>query len=292
VLYDSNGVARVIEGDDRGLARALSLGPPWSGSSLSSASVMNPSGGGISSWPSTGPTARPAVAVREDFPGGAVQTALVSGGDGGEVGELAVGRSGLGDGLVAFQQGPLGNAAIVAAHVSAPPAQFVVSTPNGWVKPSAAVVSWEPAPSAAGPLTYQLVLVLNGRRLPTPAGAFEMRVAAGALSSGRHEIRMLATDRDGAATLTPPSGLSVDGQPPTVAIARSRRAGDVRVRVRDADSGVNARDVRVSFGDGARAAGRKRFAHRYARPGVYRIVVSAADNVGNSVVVRRLVSVP
>jgi hypothetical protein len=289
VLYDSNGTARVIEGDDRGLSGTLSLGPPWSGSSLSSASVMDPSGGGVSAWPSTGPTGRPAVAVREDFPGGALQTALVSGGDGGEIGELAVGRSGLGDGLVAFQQGPLGNAAIVAAHVSAPPAQFVLSTPNSWVKPAAAIVSWEPAPSAAGPLTYQLVL--NGRRLPTPAGVFEMHVAAGVLSSGRHKLRMLVTDRDGAATLTQPSELRVDGQPPTVAIARGRRAGEVRVRVRDSDSGVNTSRVRVSFGDGAHAAGRKRFAHRYAHGGIYKITVAAADNVGNSIVVHRLVSV-
>jgi hypothetical protein len=289
VLYDSNGTPRVIEGNDRGLSGALSLGPPWSGSSLSSASVMDPSGGGVSAWPSTNLTGRPAVAVREDFPGGAVQTALVSGGDGGEVGEIAVGRSGLGDGLVAFQQGPLGNAAIVAAHVSAPPEQFVVSTPNSWVKPSAAIVSWEPAPSAAGPLTYQLVL--DGRRLATPAGVFEMRVAPGVLSSGSHQIRMLATDRDGAATLTQPSKLRVDGQPPTVTIARAPRAGTVRVRVRDRDSGVNTSAVRVSFGDGAHAASGKRFRHRYARAGVYEVVVDATDNVGNSIVVRRPVSV-
>ena len=76
---------------------------------------MNPQGGGVSAWPSADAQGDPAVAVREDFPSGAVQTALVSGGAGGEVGELAVGRSGLGDGLVAFRQGPLGNAAIVAA---------------------------------------------------------------------------------------------------------------------------------------------------------------------------------
>ena len=52
---------------------------------------------------------RPGVGVREDFPNGAVQTALLSGGAGGPIGEIAVGRSGLGDGLVAFQQGPIGD---------------------------------------------------------------------------------------------------------------------------------------------------------------------------------------
>ena len=84
---------------------------------------MNPAGGGVSAWPSADSAGHPAVAVREDFPDGAVQTALVGGGAGGPIGELAVGRSGLGDGLIGFLQGPLGNAAIVAAQVTAPPAR-------------------------------------------------------------------------------------------------------------------------------------------------------------------------
>ena len=107
------------------------------------------------------------MAVREDFPDGAVQTGLVSGGAGGEVGELAVGRSGLGDGLVAFRQGPIGDAAIVAAQATAPPAPFVVTVPRTWVKPSRARVAWLPAASADGPLTY--TVVLDGRRR-TPRG--------------------------------------------------------------------------------------------------------------------------
>ena len=121
LLYDANGTPRVIEGNEHGLAAALSLGPPFAGAEASAASVMNPSGGGVSAWPSTDSHGHPAVAVREDFPDGAVQTALLSGGAGGEVGELSVGRSGLGDALVAFRQGPIGNASIVAAQVSAPP---------------------------------------------------------------------------------------------------------------------------------------------------------------------------
>ncbi len=31
LLYDSNGTPRVIEGDDKGLTAALSLGPPFAG---------------------------------------------------------------------------------------------------------------------------------------------------------------------------------------------------------------------------------------------------------------------
>ena len=47
----------------------------------------------------------------------------------------------------------------------------------------------------------------------------------------------------------------------------------------------------MSFGDGARAAGRGAAAHRYARPGRYRVVVRAADRAGNRVTVRRVVRV-
>ena len=138
--------------------------------------------------------------MREDFPGGAVQTALVSGGAGGEVGELAVGRSGLGDGLVAFRQGPFGDAAIVAAQATAPPAELIVSAPKGWIKPSQAPITWEPAVSADGPLRYSVVL--DGRALPAPAGALQLRLDPRGLGAGRHRVQLLATDIDGQSTLS------------------------------------------------------------------------------------------
>ncbi len=85
LLYDSDGMPRVVEGNDLGLSGTLSLGPPFVQSKEqeqrsempSAASVMNPEGGGVSAWPSADRQGHPAVAVREDFPNGAVQTALV-----------------------------------------------------------------------------------------------------------------------------------------------------------------------------------------------------------------------
>ncbi len=218
-----------------------------------------------------------------------MQTALVSGGAGGEVGELAVGRSGLGDGLIAFRQGQLGNAAIVATRATAPPARLVLSVPNGWVKPSAARVSWQPAPSADGPLSYRVVL--DGRPLATPAGAFVLRLDSRGLSSGRHRVQVLATDVDGQATLVAPSTLTVDGTPPTVKVARAQGGHAVSVRIRDAYSGLNTHALSVSFGDGHGARGRPGYVHRYAHGGVYQVVVRVRDKVGNAGVVRRLVSV-
>jgi hypothetical protein len=293
LLYDSNGTPRVITGTAaHGLSGTLSLGAPFAGSQVAAAaelpavSVMNPEGGGISAWPSQDPAGRPAVAVREDFPGGAVQTGLIAGGAGGPIGELGVGRSTLGDGLVAFQQGPLGAAAIVGAQVTTPPAPFVISVAKGWVKPAQARVVWQPAPSANGPLTY--AVVLDGRTLRTPVGQLSLNFNPRGLSSGRHDVQLLATDIYGQATLTAPVALKVDGQPPTVRIVRSR-GGGVTVRVRDAGSGVNAHSVVVSFGDGRFGAGRRSFRHRYSRGGSFRVVVRARDNLGNAVTVQKVV---
>ena len=290
LLYDANGTPRVVEGTDRGLSGALSLGSPFAphAGELSLASVMNPGGGGVSAWPSVNAQGAPAVAVREDFASGAAQTALVSGGDGGPIGELAVGRSGLGDGLVAFQQGSTGNAAIVAAQVTAPATEVEISAPKDWVKPAQAVVTWPPAISADGPLRYDIVL--DGRELATPGGAFELRLDPRGLGSGRHSVQLLATDINGQATLSAPSTLLVDGVPPSVKITRAQSGHAVSVRVSDAYSGVDTRAVSVSFGDGHSAHGRARFVHRYGRPGVYRVVVQVRDKLDNEGTVRQWVS--
>jgi hypothetical protein len=247
---------------------------------------MNPGGGGVSAWPSVDPQGHPALAVREDFPSGAVQTALVRGGAGGPIGELAVGRSGLGDGLVAFLQGQLGNAAIVATKATTPPTQLVLSLPRGWIRPSQAVFSWQPATSAEGPLSYRAVL--DGRPLGTPAGAFEMRLNPARLASGPHRVQVLATDIDGQAALSAPSTLLIDAQPPTVKI--TRRGALVGVFITDAYSGVDTHALRVSFGDGTSVRGRAQVFHRYAHPGVYLLVAFVRDRIGVQGVVRQLVS--
>jgi hypothetical protein len=289
LLYDANGTPRVIEGTDHGLTAALSLGPPFAGAEPSAASVMNPAGGGVSAWPSANAHANPAVAVREDFPSGAAQTALVSGGPSGEIGELSVGRSGLGDGLVAFRQGPIGDAAIVAVQVTAPASEVEISAPKGWVRPAQAVVTWTPAVSADGPLRY--TVVLDGRTLATPVGVYQLSLPAQALSAGRHRVQLLATDVDGQSVLSSPSTLLVDGQPPTVKITTAQGGYAIRVRVSDAYSGVQARAVRVSFGDGHSARGHARYLHRYVRPGIYRVTVRARDKLGYEGTVRQWVSV-
>jgi len=289
LLYDSNGVPRVIEGSGNSVAGTVGLGPGFAGTQTSAVSVINPHGGGVSAWPSADAQGDPAVGVREDFPDGAVQTALVSGGAGGEVGELAVGRSGLGDGLVAFRQGSLGNAAIVAAQITAPPVAPLETVPQSWVRASQAKVSWQPAVSADGPLTY--TVVLDGRRLATPTGTFTMRISSRGLSSGVHRVQVLASDINGQATLSPPAELRIDDTPPKVTVRRVGRGRSVRVLIHDSGAGVAPGTVIVSFGDGRSAAGREELTHRYAHAGEYRITVRARDMLGNATAVRLWVRV-
>jgi hypothetical protein len=296
LVYDDGGTPRVVEGTDKGLVGTLSLGPAFVGSTtspaseLSCASAMDPEGGGISAWPSASTEGNPAVAVREDFPSGAVQTGLLSGGAGGPIDELGVGRSGDGDGLVAFEQGPLGNAAIVAAEASAPPQQFVVSAPKGWVLPSQATVTWEPDISADGPLQY--TVVLDGHRQATPAGATSAQLNPRGLPSGENHVQVLATDIFGQSTLTAPTPLKIDGLPPSVKITSRHGGRLLSVVVSDRYPGLDRRATSVSFGDGTNARGRGRFRHTYAHPGVYEVVVRVRDKLGVSGVVHRTVSVP
>jgi hypothetical protein len=83
----------------------------------------------------------------------------------------------------------------------------------------------------------------------------------------------------------------IDGQPPSVKIARALGGFGVSVRVGDPFSGVDVRHVSVSFGDGTSARSRTRFVHRFAHAGVYRVGVRVRDRLGNSGVVRQLVGV-
>ncbi len=118
-----------------------------------------------------------------------------------------------------------------------------------------------------------------------------MRLDPLGLSSGAHRVQLLATDIDGQSTLSKPSVIHVDGTAPIVSIARAQGGHGVSVRVHDPYTGIEVHDVTVSFGDGHHARGRKRFTHRYARGGVYRVVVHVRDKLGNTGVVSKWVRV-
>ena len=104
-------------------------------------------------------------------------------------------------------------------------------------------------------------------------------------------MEVLATDIDGSSTLSAPDTLLVDGVPPPVRFGRADGGSAVMVRVIERYSEVDEGAVRVSFGDGHSAHGRAHFKHRYARAGVYHVIVRVRDEIGNSGVTSRWVSV-
>ncbi len=111
------------------------------------------------------------------------------------------------------------------------------------------------------------------------------------LGDGKHSVQVLATDLDGQATLSAPTELRIAGQPPSVTVKSVEAGHGVSVRVTDPYSGVVAKAVRVSFGDGHSARGSARLRHRYARAGVYQIVAHVRNRLGFKSTVRELVSI-
>ncbi len=186
---------------------------------------------------------------------------------------------------MAFQQGPIGNAAIVGAQVTAPPAPFAVTLPKTWIRPAQLHAAWVPAESANGPLSYQVVL--DGRPVGSPQTGLSYTFPRHSVSTGTHDVQLLARDIFGQEILTAESSVKVDGTPPRVRLTRQGRT--LLVQVSDSGSGLVPSSVRVSFGDGASSSKRRNVAHRYARAGTVTLHVTARDRAGNRVSVRRKV---
>ncbi|HSR93967.1 MAG TPA: PKD domain-containing protein, partial [Solirubrobacterales bacterium] len=265
---------------------ALPAGPPAQ-TGAQPVTASDPEGGGLAAYPALDGDV-PVVAVRQEFPSGAAQTGLLSGVQGGAIAELAIGRSGSGDGLIAFRQGEAGHFEVVAERVSAPPATFRVTAPKGWSRPTAVKLRWQAAPSTVGGLRYSVLV--DGRLVEDGLGrrAFHPRPAQ--LGSGVLKVQVLATDGSGQQLLSKSVKLRVDGQRPGVEVGE--RHGRVTVRVHDSGSGLKASATKVSFGDGERAHGKSKFVHSYGRPGRYAIVVRAGDVAGNRTWRRFEVRVP
>ncbi len=242
--------------------------------------AVDPEGGGLVAYPALDPFGRPVVAVSQEFGGGGAQVGTISGGQGGPVAELAIGRSNAGDGLVAFRQGEAGRYAIVADRVSAPPAAFAVKAPKRWLRPPAVTLRWGAAASSVGGVTY--AVLLDGQAVSSGLRRLRFHPRPGLLGNGKVWVQVRASDGFGQQLLSNRTMLRVDGEPPEVRIDTGRR-GRVVVRLADSGSGLRAKATRVSFGDGAREQGGAKLVHDYARPGRYRIAVRARDRVGNRV---------
>lgn len=275
----SGSQLRQMQAAAGGGATPLAMPPGPSGLADSVPVVaVDPEGGGLVAYPAVDALGLPTVAVRQEFGSGAAQTATVSGTGGGPVGELSIGRSGAGDGLIAFRQGEAGRYAIVADQVSAPPTAFRVSPPKGWSRPGGVKLRWQAAQSAAGDVRY--TVFLDGRAVRAGLRRLAFHPTAAMLGSGIVTVQVQAADRLGQRLLSNRAKLRVDGQPPVVS-ARVGKGRKAIVVLHDPASGLAPRASAVSFGDGDRASRGSRFVHAYAAPGAYTIAVRARDRVGN-----------
>ena len=259
-----------IPGEARGTAAAESV------------VAANPAGGGLIAYPAPDSLGLPGVAVRQEYPSGAVQTGIVSGVRSGPIAKLTIGRSGNGDGLIGFLQGEPGRREIVAERVSAPPAPFKLRAPKRWLLPNQVKLNWSAAQSGVGHVRYSVLV--DGRALRRGLRRLRFRPRPAQLGNGVLRARVLATDALGQQQLSPAKTLRVDGQAPSVRVRV--RAGTVFVKVRDSASGLKRKATRVSFGDGSGDRGGATFRHRYPHAGRYRLTVKARDAAGNRILRR------
>jgi hypothetical protein len=232
-----------------------------------------------------------AVAVLERRADGTPNRALVSAPGGGAVHQLQLGGSHHGDALIGFLQGDDANTKIAAVVVRAPPGEFVLDVPSGWVNARRVPLQWETPLAGAGRLTYDVLV--DDREVAEGLTTNETILSGSEIPSGVHTIQVEATDSLGQVVDSVPATLKIDRTPPRVSV--SVRGGAVTVRLSDPprgeSSGVDAGSVHVRFGDGRSGGGRTRLTHRYRSGGSYTITVTASDNAGNTVSVRRMVRV-
>jgi hypothetical protein len=216
--------------------------------------------------------------VRQTFPDGGYQRASLSAPVSGPISSLSVGPSGLGDALLAFQEGLSSTSEVAVAYVQVPPHEFLAFAPLTWVGPRGEVITWQAGQNVIGPVTY--AVAVDGRVRVRGLYGLSYRISPRGLGAGVHRVRVIATDSAGEETFSPVAKLKVDPSPPRVHV---RQLGGDRfeVTVRDRASGVHARSTVSSVGDGTPSVrGKQAVVHSYVTPGLYRITVDSANNVG------------
>jgi hypothetical protein len=273
ISYSAGGDAQLFADKEGKAIAPLPLGP-GSGPALT---ALNPEGGGATAWATQDADGQPAVALRQEFPDGAWQESFLTAQVSGVVADLSAAGSGLGDELLAFRQGSGTQTRVVAGMAQAPPKQFYVQAPHGWVRASGATVEWQPALDTLGSVTYSVIV--DGRLVAHGLQGLSDRLRGQQLGDGVRHVQVLATDNLGQETMSSPVSLKVQSNPPLVSV---RHLGArVRVRVYGDDAGVRRSKTRIGFGDGSLVLHRDTVVHTYSQPGRYTISVQAIDTVGN-----------
>jgi hypothetical protein len=285
LAWTVGGAVQELTGSNEGLGSPLSIGAA-AGPALT---AINPAGGGVTAWATTTPIGQPVVDVREDYAQGAYQLAQLAGGIAGGVSGVSLGGDNQGDALLGWMQGPPGASEVVGDFIQAPPAPFQVTTPIGWVRARSVPISWTAAPDAVAGVTY--AVYVDGHLRAQGLAGLKTHLSPAALGDGVHHVQVLATDGAGQQMMSPAGVLKTEADPPTVRITLIDRRRGVRITIGRDPAGVDAGAIRISFGDGRHARGRRLATHVYARAGTYAITAFVRDNVGNAATVRLRVRV-
>ncbi len=268
------GAVRELEGNTRTVDPPLAIGSATG----QAPTTINPAGGGTTAW--VGSPGEPTVVqVREDYAQDAFQTALLAGNVPGPVEGLSLAGDGQGDALLGFTQGPPGRSEVLGSFVQAPPAPFVVSPPNGWVRARDADITWESAFDAVQGVTY--TVYVDGKAQLKGLTGLHARLGSNGLGDGVHRVQVLASDASAQQTMSPETILKVDVNPPIVKIKLIDGRSGVRITAVDRASGVDAHATNISFGDGHSLKGHAKASHIYRQAGTYWITTQARDKVGN-----------
>jgi hypothetical protein len=291
VTFGAGTATFAASGDDTSVAPLERLDDARGGVEGTPVAELADSDAAVAAWR----VRRSAVAVQERALDGRFAVKSLAGRAGGDVGTVAVSGSGLGDAVVAFEQGVPGSKQVVVGAVDAPPLQFAVQTPVSWVRSKRVRLTWDPAPHAAalGAVTY--AVIYRDEELAEGLRRKSFRLRTGAVGDGRHELLVIARDSAGQETESLPAELKIDRRPPVARVRHVRKGRGVQVRIRDGRrrraSGAKRAGTVISFGDGRRARRRLRVRHVYSRPGTYRLVIKARDRAGNRLVAKRRVRV-
>jgi hypothetical protein len=268
-------------GDDTTIAPLKHLDDGSSPSAGTPQVDIGEGGGSSAAWNEDG-----AVGIREVTPSGVPSVSRVASRDGGTVGEIRMAGSSLGDSAIAWRQGDGASQEIAATAIDAPPLSVAVQTPIGWTRAKRVEIAWDPAQNAMSGVTYSITV--DDEDVRDGLNGELVRLGSGDLPDGKHDLRVLATDALGQQTESDAAVVKVDRHGPTA--TATVKGHTLRLRVRDAASGVKDAGLSVKFGDG-RTASASRARHVYSRTGTYLITVRATDRAGNTTRWRKRVRV-
>jgi hypothetical protein len=255
------------------------------------AAIGRSPGAAVVAW-KTGRGGRGGVGIQERRGDGVKTARTVSTPVGGRIVDLRLGGSGLGDALIAFQQGTDSGAQVAAAAVDAPPYPPAVNTPEDFVRSDRVTLTWEPSQSAITGVHYRVQV--DDEPVADDLTRTRLVLTKGQLDESVHEITVVAIDGTGQEAESEPAALKIDRTAPRARVrARKKRRAEVVVTdgSRSQTAGVDLDRTTMAWGDGKRTRGKTRATHAYRHAGRFTVTIKTRDMAGNTRTIKARVTV-